>query len=111
MKIIYNKSEKFLHIKGIEVELDVEHRSMEVDGVRGDLDCVSDAVKSEEFHVLVENIVEGASLCLLRKRKVMMAKKMWRLLTLLWFWMGLSGENGAMFLFQSCNYPFLQIFI
>jgi len=24
---------------------------------------------------------------------------------------GLSGENGAMFLFQSCNYPLLKICI
>jgi hypothetical protein len=41
----------------------------EVDGVRDDLDCVSDAVKSEEFRVSVENIAEGASLFLIEEQE------------------------------------------
>jgi len=78
-----------------EVGLDVEHRSMEVDGVRGDLDCVSDAVKSEEFRVSVENIAEDASLCFIEEKESHDGKENAAAIGSPMVLDGLSGENVA----------------
>lgn len=53
----------------LEEESDVKHRSTGGDGVLGNLNCASDAIKLEEFHVSVGHIAEDASLCLIEEKE------------------------------------------